>query len=471
MITLGSTEILNKKLYLRFKLYQIPSRMTEDQWNRLLYAIKKGRCLLLLGAGASTMTKDGVTRPLTEWLALELAAQMRRNNHPLEESESGSLLYIATEFLQYCKSIVTLQEEVEKFYGTYGIRPNGLFRSIAKLPFPLVVNTAPDTLLAKAWDSEFKEYNKAYYSFQKDRSKETADLQIEAPSGEQPLLYNLFGDVEDPASLVLTEKDRLKFIEDIIQHNNAIPNAILKEFKDKIVLFIGFDFEQWHLRIMPKKILQEEEINAQIFVPNGGYQLSKSATVFFQKQYKMDFLPQDAPSFMKELQERWEKLDNSEAQVSKQAPVRVVYLYAQEDKHWKEMLDKHLALLKNNQGIDTWEESMILGGEHEDAQVQQQIDQANLILLLVSGDFLASDKLYNEQLRQALNRNRENKAFVVPILVRSCVWEGAVFSKSKFILPRNKEFVASWPDHDAACRNIVLDLEKNLPTIIENLQA
>lgn len=35
MITLGSTDILNKKLYLRFKLYQIPSRMTEDQWNRL----------------------------------------------------------------------------------------------------------------------------------------------------------------------------------------------------------------------------------------------------------------------------------------------------------------------------------------------------------------------------------------------------------------------------------------------------
>jgi SIR2-like domain/TIR domain len=445
--------------------------MTDDQWNRLLYAIKKGRCLLMLGAGASTLTKEGVTRPLTEWLALELAAQLRQSNHPLVESESGSLLYVATEYFKHCESIVTLQEEVEKFYAANGAKPNELYRSLAKLPFPLVVSTTPDTLLEKAWDLEFKEWSTAYYSFQKDKSKEGEDLQIEAPNGEHPLLYNLFGDVKDPASLVLTEKDRLKFIEDIIQHNNAIPNAIIKEFKDKIVLFLGFDFEQWHLRIMPKKIFREEKINAQIFVPNGGYQLSQSAKVFFQNQYKMDFLPQDSVAFVKELLERWEESDSATTETLTQAPVRAVYLYAKEDKPWKEMLDKHLAVLRENQGIDTWEESMILGGENEDAQVQKQINQANLILLLVSSDFLASDKLYNEQLRQALTRNRENKAFVVPILVRSCVWEGAVFSKSKFILPKSKEFLANWPDHDAACRNIVIDLEKNLPKMIENLQA
>ncbi len=446
--------------------------MTEDQWDRLLYAIKKGRCLLMLGAGASTLTKDGVTRPLTEWLALELAGQLRRNDYPIEESESGSLLYVATEYLQHCKSNVALQQEVERFYGEQGKKPNDLLRGIAKLPFTLVINTAPDILLEKAWMGEFKQYNKTYYSLHKERSKEEAGLQIEDPHSDCPLLYNLFGSVEDPSSLVLTEKDRLKFIEDIIQHNNAIPNAILKEFKeDKIVLFLGFDFEQWHLRILPKKIFQKEEIGAPVLVPNGGQVLSKGAMIFFQTQYKMDFLPLDIHSFVQELAKRWENFADTPDETGQQPPVRAVYLYDQADEPWKNMLDKHLAVLKRTEGIHTWDESMIRGGELFDERINQQLDEANLILLLVSSDFLASDKLYNDQLRKALQRSGEGKAYIIPILVRPCAWEGAVFSKSKFILPRKQNPISAWEDKDAACRNIVLELEKYLPTIVENLQG
>jgi hypothetical protein len=445
--------------------------MTNDQWNDLLYAIRKGKCLLLLGAGASTLTKNGVTRPFTEWLSLELAEQLQRENHPLEESETSSLLYVATEFLQHYKSTVALQREVERFYREQAKQPNELLRAIAKLPFPLIINTAPDTLLEKAWLGEFKEYNKNFYSLHKERSKEEADLQIEDPTGDCPLLYNLFGSVEDSASLVLTEKDRLKFIEDIIQHNNAIPNAILKEFKeDKVVLFFGFDFEQWHLRIMPKKIFQKEEISAPVIVPNGGQTLSKAAMVFYQKQYKMDFLPEDPLAFMQELSSRLDSFKEAAEQETSQAPVRAVFLYDQADQPWKVLLDKHLAVLKRTEGIHTWDESMISVGA-VDEQVRQQLDQANLILLLVSSDFLASDKLYNEQLRQALQRSGEGRAYIIPILVRPCVWEGAVFSKSKFILPRKQVPIAAWEDKDAACRSIVLELEKYLPIIVENLQA
>lgn len=140
--------------------------------------------------------------------------------------------------MQHFKSTVALQREVERFYREQAKQPNELLRVIAKLPFSLVINTAPDVLLEKSWLGKIKEVRKTYYSLHKERSKEEADLQIEDPTGDRPLLYNLFGSVEDSASLVLTEKDRLKFIEDIIQHNNAIPNAILKEFKeDKVVLF------------------------------------------------------------------------------------------------------------------------------------------------------------------------------------------------------------------------------------------
>ncbi|MFM9950766.1 MAG: SIR2 family protein [Saprospiraceae bacterium] len=445
--------------------------MTNDQWKELLYAIRKGKCLLLLGAGASTLTKDGITRPYTEWLSLELAAQLRAEKCLLEESETSSLLYIATEYLHHFKSAIGLQDKVESFYREHAKQPNELLRAIAELPFPLVVNTAPDTLLEKAWLGLGKDYRKTHYSLHKERSREESDLQIEDPTGDCPLLYNLFGSVEDSASLVLTEKDRLKFIEDIIQHNNAIPNAILKEFKeDKVVLFFGFDFEQWHLRILPKKIFQKEEISAPVLVPNGAQPLSKGAMVFYEKQYKMDFLPEDPLAFIRELSRRWETYEATEKEET-QAPVRAVYLYDSADEPIKILLDKHLAVLKRDAVIHTWDESMIYAGEVADEQISRQLNQANLILLLVSSDFLASDKLYEAQLHQALQRNREGKAYIIPILVRECAWEGAVFSKSKFILPRNKKSIASWEDKDAACRNVVLELEKYIPHLVENLKA
>lgn len=446
--------------------------MTNDQWKDLLFAIRKGKCLLLLGAGASTLTKNGVTRPLTEWLAHELSEQLRKDQHPIEDSESSSLLYIATEFMLHFKSTVALQREVERFYREQAKQPNELLRVIAKLPFSLVINTAPDVLLEKAWLGEFKEVRKTYYSLHKERTKEEADLQIEDPTGDRPLLYNLFGSVEDSASLVLTEKDRLKFIEDIIQHNNAIPNAILKEFKeDKVVLFLGFDFEQWHLRILPKKIFQKEEINNSVLVPNGGQSLSKGAMVFYEKQYKMDFLPEDSLAFVQELSARLEAYQEEAEQTEQQAPVRAVFLYDQEDEPWKNMLDKHLAVLKRTEGIHAWDESKISAGEVVDERIKQQLDQANLIFLLISSDFLASDKLYNEQLRQAMQRNGDGKAYIIPILVRPCAWEGAVFSNSKLILPRKNNPIASWEDKDAACSSIVRELEKYLPIIVEKLQS
>jgi len=79
-----------------------------------------------------------------------------------------------------------------------------------------------------------------------------------------------------------------------------------------------------------------------------------------------------------------------------------MYLYDQADEAYKIMLDNHLAVLKRAEGIQTWDESMISAGEVADERIRQQLDQANLILILVSSDFLASDKLYEEQLRLAL---------------------------------------------------------------------
>jgi hypothetical protein len=443
--------------------------MTEEHWGELLYAIHKGKCLLLLGAGASTLERDGQARPCTEWLAGELAAQLRRDGKPLEESESGSLLYVASEYLRHRGSAIALQGQVEGFYREQAGQPSELLRLIAELPFPLVINTAPDTLLERAWLSLGKDYRKAYYSLRKDRTKTEDEMLLDDPSPDCPLLYNLFGSVEDPGSLVLTERDRLHFIEDVIQNNNAIPITVLKQFwDDRIVLFIGFDFEQWHLRILPLKLFNRDKYPESVLVPNGGQALSAGAMVFYQREYRMAFLPEDPLRFARELHRRWEARP-PQADAAPPAALRAIYLYHQEDEPYKQQLDQHLAPLKRHAGIQTWDESMLLPGEEVDRRVREQLGQANLILLLVSSDFLASSKLYDEQLAQALERNRAGQARIIPIILRPCAWESAAFARSKFILPRRGKPITAWENADAAYRHIVQELEKYLPYFIENL--
>ncbi len=223
--------------------------MDEQQWDQLLWALSKGKCLFLLGAGASTYERGGADVPLTTGLSLHLAALLEAAGNPVEKEDAASLLFVATEF-QQAHGAIRLRQETEDFYKKNARQPNELLRLLAELPVPLFVNTAPDASLAASLKAAFREHRTAHYSFRKGRQQEP----LEDPRADCPLVYNLFGTVADTDSLVLTERDRLHFVQDVIQHNEAIPSAILKEMQaDKVVIFLGFDFEQWHLRILPRR--------------------------------------------------------------------------------------------------------------------------------------------------------------------------------------------------------------------------
>lgn len=443
--------------------------MTEDNWRDLLYAISKGKCLILLGAGTSTYELDGKTIPLTEGLAMHLF-QLLQNEVRIEESEMQSLLYVATEFQQH-KGLIRLHQEVEQFYKQHSRASNELLQLLSELPISLFINTAPDVALEKVYRSQFRDFRKANFSFRKEKRSESQIFDLEDPSPENPFIYNLFGSIDDPTSLVLTEKDRILFIQDIIQHNDSIPNAILKQLTtDKIVLFLGFDFEQWHLRILPKALLNADELEAPVLVPNGSNILNRGTMLFYKKQYKMDFLALDPTEFIRQLVDRWKKQNDQEVHDFRtNNPIEVLFMYDQADIGIKNELDKHLSGLKRNNSIRTWDENKLEPGASVDLMVGTQIERANLILLLVSADFLGNDHIYEVHLLQALSRYRQGKALICPILVRPCIWETAVFAKMPTVLPRNKKSLSEWDDKDAAYKHVAQQLESFIEKLLENL--
>src|SRR5437762_2567340 len=147
-------------------------------------------------------------------------------------------------------------------------------------------------------------------------------------------------------------------------------------------------------------------------------------------------------------------------------PLKLFYCYAREDKALCDLLDSHLSVLKRNKLIEIWYDGKISVGTEWEREIDKQLSAADIILLLVSAAFLASDYCYGKEMERALQRHAEGTARVVPILLRPVYWEDAPFSKLQ-LLPTEAKPVMRWINPDEAYE----DIAKNLRVVIKELQA
>jgi hypothetical protein len=140
----------------------------------------------------------------------------------------------------------------------------------------------------------------------------------------------------------------------------------------------------------------------------------------------------------------------------------VVFIsYSHHDEEFRQQLEVHLAALKRQGAIDLWHDRRIPpGGEIDDA-IDAKLNEANLILLLVSPDFIASDYCYNVEMRRAIERHSIGEARVVPVILRHCDWRGTPFGRLN-ALPTDGRPVTKWPDRDEAFQNIVTGIKTAL---------
>src|SRR2546421_155493 len=103
-----------------------------------------------------------------------------------------------------------------------------------------------------------------------------------------------------------------------------------------------------------------------------------------------------------------------------QNPINVFLSYAPEDELLLQQLETHLSSLKQQAMISTWYDQQIVPGTNRAKVIDQQLEQASLILLLVSADFLASDSRYQVEMKRALERHEAGEARVIPIVIRPC---------------------------------------------------
>jgi internalin A len=139
--------------------------------------------------------------------------------------------------------------------------------------------------------------------------------------------------------------------------------------------------------------------------------------------------------------------------------VRLAFSYSHEDEKLRDQLETHLKLLQRQGIISTWHDRQIMGGERWASVIDDNFTRADLILLLVSADFLASDYCYQTEMSLALHREAKGEATVVPVILRACDWKNAPFGKLQGF-PKDMKAVTSWPNHDEAWTDVAEGIRK-----------
>jgi TIR domain-containing protein len=134
-------------------------------------------------------------------------------------------------------------------------------------------------------------------------------------------------------------------------------------------------------------------------------------------------------------------------------PIAVFFSYAHEDEGLRDELAKHLRLLERQRIIAGWHDRRITGGAEWAGAIDDNLHKANIVLLLVSADFLASNYCYDAEVQYALDRHAAGEARVIPIILRPVDWHSAPFGKLQF-LPKDGRPVTTWTHQDEAFADI-----------------
>ena len=150
-------------------------------------------------------------------------------------------------------------------------------------------------------------------------------------------------------------------------------------------------------------------------------------------------------------------------------PVTLFYSYAHEDEPLRDELRDHLMILERRGVIRSWHDREIVAGRDWDSEIDQHLREADLVLLLMSKDFFASNYIMGAEVGLAMERHGKGEAVVVPILLRPVDLQPEDAEDMPFLklqgLPRDLKAVTSWTNRDEAWTNVASGLRTTVKDI------
>ncbi len=255
------------------RIWYEPGFEAEDftKWPALVSSIARGRCTPILGPGLLD-SLAGSTRDLARRLAT-------KHNFPLAAFDRDDLPQVAqyiavhqSDDLLRADLAAALRETVaqqlpeaersaptiDELLANAGARrrsayPHEPHRVLAALPLPIYLSANPDRLLADALREAGKDPQVLLCPW--NRHGELSQTPVEPPSAARPLVYHLFGRLDDPESLVLTEDDYFRYLIGVTRNEDLLPKVVGSALVNTALLFLGFRLEDWNFRVLFQSVM------------------------------------------------------------------------------------------------------------------------------------------------------------------------------------------------------------------------
>jgi len=144
--------------------------------------------------------------------------------------------------------------------------------------------------------------------------------------------------------------------------------------------------------------------------------------------------------------------------------IEIFFSYSHKDEKLRDDLEKQLSLLKRQGIIASWHDRKIVAGQEWVDQIDTHLNTAQIILLLISPDFMASDYCYESEMMRAIERHKAEEALVIPVILRPTDWHSAPFANFQ-ALPQNGKPVTTWSNRDEA----FLDIARGIRIVVREL--
>ncbi|GAB4028209.1 SIR2 family protein [Spirosoma koreense] len=284
---------------------QLLKELREGRQSRLqslTKAIRSRQCVLFLGPNTLRCRQGDSTPAFNSVLAREMAQDLDDCNVYFAESQRENLSYMAQRYNEMPNYV--LGEQGRKALNVYKncVIDDSVYQALAPLPWKVVINTNPDDRLAQIMNAEKPgRCQYSYYSIANQLRQSAAIQPLDDP--ESVLLYNIFGSFDEPTSILLSESERLSFTRKTLAKDPPLDPNVRSEFESpNYYLFLGFDFDQWYVKIIFDTILKltrQQDRSFSVFPK--GVVLNESNREFFEEEFKIYFVSDDMDSYLKDI--------------------------------------------------------------------------------------------------------------------------------------------------------------------------
>lgn len=380
----------------------MPSQLEEIFWVNLIPEINAGQCILVIGPDLVSFEDNQTLFNILSQQLTDHATFSQYVNKAPHVFDNEELIQPKTQ-----SGDTWLYEFYRDFYQSR-TEFDDPFLKIAQLPFHLIISLLPDERLPGVFDQIGRPHQFNYYPCSEDLQK---PAEVEKPSKEKPLVYNLLGTVGTVPSpkleCVITFDHLFTYLQGILSDNRSLPLELAKRLLTaKTVLFLGVHFERWYTQVLLRVLLPKTAATSKKYSMMRG-DPDSDVSIFMTERLALKFLSIEPVDFLAELYRRFDE-KGMLIPVKKKIKATVFVSYSHAD---NVIVDQLVAKLNQADiAVIRDEESMPVG--ERISRFMEQVKTVDSLVVIVSERSLQSP-FVGKEIQYALdNRIRPIPAYL-----------------------------------------------------------